>query len=134
MSTFLETLFSYQLANLPALSAVIGDRLYPVLAPQGVELPFAVCTQISLNQTLSHGGSTDWGETRIQYEFFAYTFHEVVDAAEALRSAFEGNSITLAAGVLAAYCEVEAEFDDYDSDEKIYRRSIDLLLRYKKTN
>lgn len=133
MSSFLEILAGYQTDGIAALDAIIGDRLYPVEAPQGVALPFGVFTQISAGEDITHGGKNGWGEMRISYDFYSATFHEVVDAARALRAEFEGASLNIATSIEVCWCEVESEFDDYDSDEGIYRRSMDLLFKYNIT-
>lgn len=131
MSSFLETLAAYQTANIAALDAIIGDKLYPVEAPQGVGFPFGVFTQISAAEDVTHAGKDGWGEMRISYDFYAATFHDVVDAARALRAEFEGVSLTIATGTQVCWCSVESEFDDYDGGERIYRRSLDLLFKYR---
>lgn len=133
MSSFLETLAAYQSANIAELLAIIADRLFPVESPQDVELPHGVFTQISNDENIHHGGKGDWGSMRVQYDFYARAFHEVHDAARALRSEFEGRSVELATGTRVCFCRVETEYDDYDSDERIYRRTLDLLFEYQIT-
>lgn len=133
MSSFLETLAAYETANIADLDAIIGDRLYPVEAPQDVALPFGVFTQISGDEDTHHGGKSGWGSMRVQYDFYSTKFHEVHDAPRALRGEFEGRSVEIATGTLICFCRVETEFDDYDSEERIYRRSLDLLFEYKIT-
>lgn len=133
MSSFLETLASYSTANIADLDAIIGDRLYPVEAPQGVALPFGVFTQISADEDVHHGGKSGWGSMRVQYDFYASTFHEVHDAARALRAEFEGRSVQLAVGVQVCIGRVETEYDDFESKERIYRRTLDLLFEYNIT-
>ena len=132
-ASFLENLSNYSTANIAALDTIIGDRLYPVEAPQGVALPFGVFTQISGDETIHHGGKEGWGSMRVQYDFYGAQFHLVHDSARALRAEFEGRSFALATGVAVCFSRVESEFDDYDSNEKIYRRSLDLLFEYKIT-
>jgi hypothetical protein len=133
MSSFLEILSNYQLANIADLDAIIGDRLYPVEAPQGVASPYGVFTQISGDEDVHHGGKSGWGSMRVQYDFYSTKFHEVHDAARALRAEFEGRSVTIASGVQVCWCKVETEYDAYDPDERIYRRSLDLLFEYNIT-
>ena len=133
MNNFLETLASYTTANIAALDAIVADRIYPVEAPQGVALPFGVFTQVSASENIHHGGKCGWGSMRIQYDFYAKLFHDCYDAARVLRSEFEGKSTQIAVGTLICYCEVETEFDEFDSKEEIYRRSLDLLFEYKIT-
>ena len=132
-ASFLENLANYSTANIADLDTIIGDRLYPVEAPQGVSLPFGVFTQISGDESIYHAGKDGWGSMRVQYDFFGAQFHLVHDAARALRAEFEGRSVALATGVAVCFSRVESEFDDYDSEEKIYRRSLDLLFEYKIT-
>jgi len=133
MSSFLESLAAYSTANIADLDTIIGDRLYPVEAPQGVALPFGVFTQISGDESIVHAGKDGWGSMRVQYDFYASQFHQVHDAARSLRAEFEGRSVTLATGVESCFSRVESEFDDYNPDESIYRRSLDLLFEYKIT-
>lgn len=133
MSSFLEMLSGYQVNNIAALSALISDRLYPVEAAQDVPLPYGVFTQISNVEDIIHVGKNGWGSMRVQYDFYSNKFHEVHDAARALRSAFEGLSVVIANGAEVCFCLVETEFDDYDSKERIYRRSLDLLFEYNIT-
>lgn len=133
MSSFLETLAAYSTANIADLDSVIGDRLFPVEAPQRTELPYGVFTQISGDEDVHHSGKSGWGSMRVQYDFYGHKFHEVHDAARALRAEFEGRSVTLAAGTDACFSRVETEFDAFDPDERIYRRSLDLLFEYQIT-
>lgn len=133
MSSFLETLSGYATANIADLDAIIGDRLYPVQAPQGTALPYGVFTQISDDANIVHSGKDGWGAIRVQYDFYAAQFHEVHDAARALRTEFEGRSVTLATGVESCFVRVESEFDEFDPEERIYRRSLDLLFEYQIT-
>lgn len=130
MSSFLETLAGYSTANIADLDAVIGDRLYPVHVPQGTELPYGVFTQISGDESIHYGGKDGWGSMRVQYDFYSTKFHEAHDAARALRAQFEGRSVTLATGVESCFARVESEFDEYDPEERIYRRSLDLIFEY----
>lgn len=134
MSSFLETLAAYETGKIADLSAIIGSRFYPVEAPQGVELPFGIFTQISGEEDIHHKGHSGWGTMRVQYDFYSTKFHEVHDAARALRAAFEGRSLYIATCTQICFCRVETEYDDYESDEQIYRRSLDLLYEYNITN
>lgn len=133
MSSFLETLSAYATSNIADLDAIIGDRLYPVEAPQDVAMPFGVFTQVSNDESIHFSGKDGWGSMRVQYDFYATAFYEVHDAARALRAAFEGRSVVLVPGTEACFAVVQTEFDDYDSKERIYRRTLDLLFEYKIT-
>jgi hypothetical protein len=134
MSSFLETLANYSTANIADLEAIVADRLYMVQAPQAVALPYGVFTQISGDEDVHHGGKSGWGSMRVQYDFYGSHFYHVHDAARALRAEFEGQAVTLAVGTQSCYCRVETEFDSFDPDEQIYRRSLDLLFEYNITN
>lgn len=131
--SMLETLAGYTTANIAALDAVIEDRMYPVIAPQGVQLPYGVFTQISDDESIHHTGKDGWGSMRVQYDFYAHKFSEVHDAGRALRAAFEGQTVALATDTDACFTRVETESDAYEPDEKIYRRTMDLLFEYKIT-
>lgn len=128
--SFLETLSGYQSGNIPDLAAVVGSRIFPVKVGQGTALPYGVFTQISNDEDIVHSGKSGWGSMRVQYDFYAAEFHKAYDAARALRSAFEGKSVQIATSTLICFCRVETEFDEFDHEERIYRRSLDLLFEY----
>jgi len=135
MSSFFESLCSYATANIADLDAIIGDRLYPVEAPQDVQHPFGTLTQISNEEDIHHTGKSGWGTMRVQFDFYSERkkFYQVHDAARALRAEFEGQARTIATGVHICFARVETEFDDYSSDEGIYVRSLDLMFEYNIT-
>lgn len=133
MASFLEILSDYQLANIAPLAAIIGRRLYPVEAPQGVETPHAVYTQISDDADIIHSGLSGWGTMRVQYEFYSKKFEETHDVARALRAHFEGESVEIATGVEVCFCRVESDFDRPPDEERIFSRTMDLLFKYNVT-
>lgn len=133
MSVFVEALADWQRANIPELIEVIEDRLYPVEADQEEGFPFGVFTQISHDCDINHSGVSGWGSMRVQYDFYGREIGHVLDATKALRGAFEGKSFELKPGVRICFCKAETEYDDYDSEGRIYRRTLDLLFEYQIT-
>lgn len=131
MASFLENLAAYVTGNIPDLHAVVGDRVFPMTTPQGTVLPYAVFFQISDQAAIHHAGPSEWGSMRLQWDLYARSYSEAHDAARALRAAFEGRTVAIAAGVEACFSEVEGELDEFDPEERIFRRSLDLLFEYK---
>lgn len=115
----------------PDSTEEVMDEFHPVEVPQGMlDKVNANVTQISDTADIAHSGTTGWGEVRIQFDFWGEVLGEVVDAARLIRSTFEGKSITIHSEASACFARVESEFDDFDSKEKIYRRSLDLMIKY----
>lgn len=123
---FLEILARHQANTFAAADVLKTDKIFPVEAPEGVQPPFAIYTQISAIAELQHHGTTDCTIFRIQYDFFAKTFREVVRLARTLRAAYEGRTLTLTPDTRIALTTVQSEFDAFESSEKIYRRTLDL--------
>ena len=131
--SFLETLEGYQLAGIEALYAIIDDRLYPVEAPQNVAAPYGTFSQISASEDVHHGGKSGWGTMRVSYDFYGDRYHEVIDAARALRAEFEGKTVQVSATVQVVNASVESEFDGPRSEDRLWRRHLDLVFTYNHT-
>ncbi len=54
------------LSGTAAVTALVGTRIYPVVAPDGAEYPLIVYTVFSNERILASGGSTDLNNPSIQ--------------------------------------------------------------------
>ena len=78
------------------VTAIAGDRSYPVQAPQSAALPFVVWQRVSTSPINSHDGPAALDQTSVQFACFAATFTAAHDLRNAIRTALEdvtlGNS------------------------------------------
>lgn len=90
-----EAIFTALSAN-AGVTAIAGDRSYPVQAPQSAALPFVVWQRIATVPINSHDGPAGLDQTTMQFACFAATFTAAHDLRNAVRAAIEdvtlGNS------------------------------------------
>ncbi len=106
------------------LTALVGTKIFPNLAPQGTVPPFVVYQQISgVPQNRLTGGSVGrLTEFRMQLDSYARTYleaHSVADAVDAVMSALESPDLAAAPG---------AARDLYDDVAMLHRVSADFSV------
>lgn len=78
------------------ITAIAGDRSYPVEAPQSAVAPYVVWQRVSTVPINSHDGPAALDQTSVQFACYAETFTAANDLRNAVRSALEdvtlGNS------------------------------------------
>jgi len=73
----------------PTASALFGNRVYPVVAPQGATMPFAVVTVVG-NAPANAKTNPSWVDNvSVEVVFWAPTFNECRQAEEAFRQAVD---------------------------------------------
>jgi len=112
-----EALKTYLLSQ-SGLTALIGQRYYPVTIPQSCTLPAVAYQKISGARI--HAFSADIGSyPRMEFVCYGKTYESVSDVFEQLRSALQDYLNTTMGG--AGGLEVKAvllddEWDDYETD------------------
>ena len=107
------------LKNDTEVSALVGGKIYPLLAPQNVSNPYIVYHVISDNSNQCISGDINQNEARFQIDVWSTKYSEVEAIKEAVISALIGfkssNSISA--------------MDDYESETKLYRKIIDFKIK-----
>lgn len=103
-----------------AVVALVGDRLYPLVAKQAAALPFIVYRRVSTDRVCSLAGESHLEFVRVQVGCYAATYpgakalaHAVLDAMDAattVRSTPDG------------------QVDGYESDPELYTVSLDFQV------
>lgn len=127
-----ESLVALLLAHTP-LTALTGQRIYWLRAPQNVQKPYVVLQVISAIPDVPHSGANGLVEGRIQVDCYGTTYSSaknVARAATARLSGFKGtHSGTIFDGVFK-----DSERDGYEDDatpDKLFRVSIDFIIWHK---
>lgn len=114
---------------LPAVSAIINDRMWPNKLRQSPTLPAIVYQAISRPRNeLTHEGDSGLRSPRVQWSCWGKSYDDAHDLAEALSTELHGVTIELAGSRFACSSVVD-EIDDHDQESGLSRVIVDTLLR-----
>ena len=120
MAVFIEqTIFSELAAN-PGIEAIVGQRIYPLVAPEGATMPAIVIQRISGGQINSLSGFSGIERPRFQFSCYGSKYVEAKNAARQLRKAVEAST------ELKAVCE--NDIDQYDNEADLFRCTVDFYI------
>lgn len=113
-----------RLVNDAATSALVGARIFPQFAPQGVAAPFVVITTVSdVPQNSMNGAPSDRLRiARVQVDAYGLTClsaHAVADAVDEVISSLRESDL----GALR-----ESSQDLYDDEASLHRVSMDFTV------
>jgi hypothetical protein len=72
------------------VTALVALRTYPLVAPQGSDMPFIVYNRISSGREYSLGGYSRLENPRMQIDCYAATYSEAKALSEAVTTAMRG--------------------------------------------
>ncbi len=123
-----EALYSHLAAD-AGVSALVGDRIYPTLAPQEAELPYLVYQRVSGPRVRSHGGPSGLAHPRFQITGAAETYPSLRAVMNAVRAALDGFKGTMGGtgGVEVGGAFVENELDS----EETFVSRLDIVLWHR---
>jgi hypothetical protein len=75
--------------------AVVGSRIYPVLAPSSAALPLITWRRASVQRTMGLGGPTGVTTVILSLEVYAETYEAVRELADLCRLALDGYGATV---------------------------------------
>jgi hypothetical protein len=78
------TMYQDLLALLRAGGTAAGQRIYMVVAPQGVQRPYVVMQRVSFNEENTLSGSSGLTNTRMQIDAYALTHGEASAISDAI--------------------------------------------------
>ena len=96
----------------PDVSALVGDRIYPLLVPQDATLPAIAYQRISTGRDETHTGPSGLSQARIQLTCIADSYDAAKAVADAVRSSLDGFSGTMG-GINVGACFVTNDRDDW---------------------
>ena len=122
----------YILVNDRDVSALVGTRIFPNVAPQTTTFPFIIydVTGVSPNDTKEGPSTLDTNDVMISC--YSETYDEASDLAQKIRVAMdrinEGvyNDETIQSSQFQSYNDI---FDDTSGDAGIYRKALDFEIR-----
>jgi len=121
-----------RLAGFAGLSALVGSRIYPDVAPDNATAPYVVYqTQAPIDLGGDMDESGDLVTTRAQVDAWAAKRSQADKVAKQVRRALRDFSGTVA-GVRIADIRADSGFKDFDDDPppRLFRSSQDYLIQH----
>jgi hypothetical protein len=121
-----------QLLTISAVTDIIAQRIYPVTAPEDISLyPCLTTMTASYVADYTADGSTGWAQKRLVIQAYSLQYSDVRALIEAVRSHLTGlKNTTLPDGTYVFLIEIANSQDFYETDARLYRSSIHLLVQY----
>lgn len=85
-----EQLVMDQLENSPHVADLLGDRIYPVIAPASASLPFAAWRRVGVQREMTLSGPTGMPTVTLSLDIYAETYTAVRDIADRCREVLHG--------------------------------------------
>jgi len=121
MSTIAEHVYS-TLSGDTALAALVADRIYPLVAPEGTARPFIAFAMISTvpNETHGAGVGERLDESIVQFTVVSDDYTGAEDVTNALRAVLENG-----AQPVNGSTEISNIRETYENDTELYVKQLD---------
>lgn len=106
-----EQLLANALVADPAVAAVVGQRVYPVVAPASADLPFVTWRRTGVQRTQTLGSPMGMGVVLLAVDVFAVTYGEARDIADKCRQVLDGYGTSVANYVSVRNVSLDTESD-----------------------
>ena len=121
-----------------ALVGLVGQRIYPLFAPQGAATPFMVYGEVGMESTPSHShGGGGLSRTLFRLTIWSTSYSEARNIANMVRDILDGFKGAAGAGTITS-CLRRDERDKLDlpqsgEEAPLYGREADYSIRYEET-
>lgn len=112
----------------PAVAALLGERIWPVIAPQSASLPFATWRRTGVQRSQTLSGPMGMATVLLAVDVFSTTYEEARDIADRVRSVLDGWG-----GAVSEYVSVRNVSLDSESDGFVQLAGGDLPPVYQVT-
>lgn len=123
-----------RLSTFSGLTALVGARVYPGVAPAQVDLPFVVWRRVSVVRYPAMGSDSGVASARIQLDAIAGTYSSMRAVVEQLRAALQRWSDPDASPEVID-CEFANELEQTEdlADAVLHRGIVDIILHHRET-
>ena len=94
------------------VSALVGSRIYPILAPQTAALPFIVWRRSGISREHTLAGPMGVPTVSVEMQLLATTYEQARDLADKVRVVLDGYGATLN-NTEVKHVSLEQESDDF---------------------
>ena len=85
-----ERLLADQLKNNPAVAAIVGDRVFPVIAPASSAIPFITWRRSAVQREMTLQGPLGMPTVTLALDIYAETYEAVRELADRCRATLDG--------------------------------------------
>jgi hypothetical protein len=85
-----ERLLADQLKSDPAVAEIVGDRVYPVLAPASAAIPFVTWRRQAVQREMTLNGPLGMPTVTLAVDMYAETYEAVRELADRCRATLDG--------------------------------------------
>lgn len=126
----IEKALFQKLSTTAAITAIVGNRIYPVFLPEKTPVPAIVFLRVSTEgAAISHTKSSGKLTSSFEVGCYGKDIQVAKNLAKLVRNALSGFSGTVA-GLVIHRAEVQNEFDDYDFDTGLFTVPVEVALTH----
>ncbi len=124
-----EALVAHLLANAGVI-AYVGNRIYPLVIPEGVELPAIAYQRISTPRESTHSGPSGLASPRFQFSCVSGKYSEANGLVNAVRRALDGYKGTMGGvnGINVGAVFVENTIDESSGSPDLCELKLDAVI------
>lgn len=129
MAVLEEGIAAFLIAD-AAIGAVVADRIYPMMIPQGATIPCLTYQRISTPRITTHdssGSTGDLAHPRFQFDAWAETQKSAKAISDVLRGVLHGKTGAMG-GVTIRAALADNEVPEYVPDIELYRSRSDYII------
>lgn len=97
----------------PAVAAVVGQRIYPVIAPAAADLPFITWRRSGVQRSHTLAGPMGMPTVVMSVDLYAVTYEAVRDLADRVRRALDGYGGSPSDSVVVDNVSLDNEADGF---------------------
>lgn len=97
----------------PAVAAVVGQRVYPVIAPASASLPFLTWRRSGVSRQQTLAGPNGMATVVLIVDAYADTYEQVRDLADRVRATLDGYGTATAEYVSVRNVSLDTESDGF---------------------
>lgn len=122
-----EAVLRTALVGTPAVTSLVGTRIYPVLAPASASLPFVTWRRSGVQREQTLGRPMGMPRVSVEYSIYGTTYEEARQVADAMRLVLDGY------GGTSNNTEVKQTSLEDESDDFVQLAGADLPPVYQVT-
>lgn len=107
-----EVVLRGQLVGSTAVSAIVGTRVYPLLAPEDAPLPFITWRRSGIARQHSLAGPMGTPTVSVEFQMYAATYNAARDLADKARQVLDGYGGTVDT-VEVKHVSLDQEYDGF---------------------
>jgi predicted RNA-binding protein Jag len=113
------------------VTSVVGDRIYPLRAPQLSPDGYIIVTQVQEFDPQLLASASEYPQTRIQVECITVNARDVIPLGEKVKKALQNITNQAVGSWTATVHKIGVDFTDYSDDRQVCRRVMEFAVRWR---